>query len=122
MANPKLTAACAIAIVLVLRRRRRRRRNRRVWTRQWILNRGAHGAFHQLMNEIRALDTNSYRYFVRMDAATFEDLLQVIAPRITYQDTNMRQAVSPGERLAVTLRFLATGKCNGTNICILKNE
>ena len=58
------------------------------------------------MDEIRLLDTSSYRNFVRMDVA---DLLRVIAPRITYQDTVMRQAISPGERLAVTLRFLATG-------------
>ena len=61
------------------------------------------------MDEIRLLETSSYRNFVRMDVATFEDLLRVIAPRITYQDTVMRQAISPGERLAVTLRFLATG-------------
>ena len=29
---------------------------------------------------------------------------------ITKQDTNLREAVSAGERLAVTLRFLASGK------------
>ena len=57
----------------------------------------------------RLLDTSSYKNFVRMGTVTFEDLLSVIAPRITYQDTVMRQAISPGERLAVTLRFLATG-------------
>ena len=54
-------------------------------------------------------DTSSYRNFVRMDAATFEELLTSIAPRITYQDTVLRQAFCPAERLAVTLRFLATG-------------
>ena len=54
-------------------------------------------------------DTSSYRNFVRMDAGTFEELLTSIAPRITYQDTVLRKAISPAERLAVTLRFLATG-------------
>ena len=34
------------------------------------------------------------------------------APSITYQYTNMQEAISPGERLALTLRFLATG-----NVC-----
>ena len=38
--------------------------------------------------------------------------LSSIPPRITYQDTVMKQAISPAERLAVTLRFLATGKCD----------
>ena len=64
------------------------------------------------MREIRLLDTSSYKHFMRMDASTFEELLSSIAPRITYQDTVMRQAISPAERLAVTLRFLATGKCD----------
>ena len=46
---------------------------------------------------------------VRMDAVTFEELLTSVAPRITYRDTLMRQAMPPGERLDITLRFLATG-------------
>ena len=109
----RVTAAAASVLVIahVLRRRNRRkkRRNRRVWTRQWILNREYQGAFHQLMQEIRLCDTSSYRNFVRMDAATFEELLAHVAPRITYQDTRMRPAIPPAERLAITLRFLATG-------------
>ena len=55
-------------------------------------------------------DVSSYRNFVRMDAASFEELLQMVAPLITYQDTTMREAIPPAERLAVTLRFLATGE------------
>ena len=45
-----------------------------------------------------------------MDAATFEELLRMVAPLITYQDTTMREAILPAERLAVTQRFLATGE------------
>lgn len=55
------------------------------------------------------MDTSSYRNFVRMDSSTFEELLSKVAPKITYQNTVMREAISAGERLAVTLRFLATG-------------
>ena len=62
------------------------------------------------MQELRLSDASSYRNFLRMDAATFDELLQMVGPLITYQDTNMRQSISPGERLALTLRFLATGK------------
>ena len=58
------------------------------------------------MKELRVCDVSSYRNFVCMDAGTFEELLRVVAPSINYQDTNMRQAISPAERLAVTLRFL----------------
>ena len=53
---------------------------------------------------------SSYRNFVRMNAATFETLLNMVAPLIFPKDTNMRGAIPPGERLALTLRFLATGE------------
>ena len=105
-------AACVMLLAVILKRRRQRRlqrRNRRVWVKQWILNREAQGAFHQLMQELRVLDTSSYRNFVRMDVTTFEELLKMVGPRIAHQDTVMRKAISAGERLAVTLRFLASG-------------
>lgn len=105
-----LFGSSCVLLAVTLRRRRRRRRNRVVWTKKWIQNRKSQGAFHQLLKELQQLDTSSYKNFVRMDAATFEELLLLIAPKITKKDTVMREAISPGERLAVTLRFLATGK------------
>ena len=39
-----VTAACALFICVVLQRRRR---IRRIWTREWTLNRATQGAFHQ---------------------------------------------------------------------------
>ena len=62
------------------------------------------------MRELRAIDVSSYQNFVRMNAATFETLLNMVAPLIFRKDTNMREAIPPGERLALTLRFLATGE------------
>lgn len=47
--------------------------------------------------------------FLSMSASDFEVLLTKIAPRITKENTNMRKAVRPADRLAVTLRYLATG-------------
>ena len=108
--SAKKKLACAVVIAVLLRQRRRRRRNRKQWTRKWIQNRESQGAFHQLLQELRVLDVSSYMNFVRMDAATFEELLQMVAPLITYQDTTMREAIPSAERLAVTLRFLATGE------------
>ena len=63
-----------------------------------------------ILKEISFIDTLSYRNFVRIDATTFEELLTMISPRIHRQDTVMRKAICPGERLAITLRFLAPGK------------
>ena len=44
-----------------------------------------------------------------MNAIDFEYLLSTIGPRIAKRDTNMRRCIPVQERLAVALRFLATG-------------
>ena len=100
-------AACIIAILMA--KRRRKRRNRRVWTRKWILNRNSYGAYHQLLKELQMGDELSYKHFLRMDTESFLAILAIVAPKITYRDTHLRKAIPTGERLALTLRFLATG-------------
>jgi hypothetical protein len=50
-----------------------------------------------------------FRNFTKMKTSDFELLLQLIGPSIKKQDTNMREAIPISTRLAVTLRFLATG-------------
>lgn len=48
-------------------------------------------------------------YFVHMSSSDFEYLLQKISPIIQKQDTQWRDSIPANIRLAVTLRFLATG-------------
>ena len=62
------------------------------------------------MHELELGDSASYRNFFIMDVYTFKDLLRLVAPFIMYQNTNMRKAIPAAERLAITLRFLATGE------------
>ena len=109
MVSKRVLAACSIVIALTLAKRRRRMRNRKIWVHDWIRSRPAQGAYHQLVRELKMGDECSYRNFLRMDPATFELLLSEVGPLITYQDTKMCKAITPGERLALTLRFLATG-------------
>ena len=40
----------------------------------------------------------------------FESLLSMVAPIITKENTNFRKYISPEERLAVALRFLASAE------------
>ena len=47
---------------------------------------------------------------MRMDKHLFTSLLQPIYNTILKKDTILRQAIPPAERLAVTLRYLATGE------------
>ena len=45
-----------------------------------------------------------------MDVNSFRRLVEVISPRIVKRNTRMRSPISTSERLALTLRFLATGE------------
>jgi len=52
--------------------------------------------------------TFAFRY-LRMSPERFDHLLSLVGPLIKKQDTKFREAITPGERLALTLRFLASG-------------
>lgn len=90
-------------------RERQQRRQRRWWTRGWIARRPTLGLYDTLMQELEIEDAETFAYFMRMDVDTFNDLLQRVQGRIMRRNTAMRDAVSPGVKLAVTLRYLATG-------------
>jgi hypothetical protein len=45
-----------------------------------------------------------------MDPESFDLLLQKLGPIIAKEDTKLRLSIPAEERLAVTLRYLATGK------------
>ncbi len=53
--------------------------------------------------------TAEFFNFMRMDVDLFNEILHDIEPIIFRRDTNMRKCISAGERLAVTLRYLASG-------------
>lgn len=90
--------------------RRRERSVRSVWTRPWLLRRDELGAYDTLLSELRDEDEGSFLNFLRVTPGLFEELVTKVSPYIKRQDTTFRKAISPGMRLAITLRYLATGK------------
>ena len=46
-----------------------------------------------------------------MNGGTYEDLFNLVHPKIQNQDTQMFHAISPNQRLSIILHFLAIGKC-----------
>lgn len=78
--------------------------------RPWIGRRNQYGAYHSLIQELSAEDPNGLKNFLRMDMASFNELLEMVTPLIKRRDTLMRNSISPAERLALTLRFSATGE------------
>ena len=50
-----------------------------------------------------------YNGFFRKSPDRFEHLLRLVGPKIAKQETQFRKSLTAAERLAITLRFLATG-------------
>ncbi|XP_029969512.1 protein ANTAGONIST OF LIKE HETEROCHROMATIN PROTEIN 1 isoform X2 [Salarias fasciatus] len=55
-------------------------------------------------------DRAGFRSLLQMNAEELEFILNKVAPLITKMHTKMRRAITAKERLALTLRFLATGE------------
>lgn len=60
------------------------------------------------MSELLLNNGSSFQNFVRLTKSDFE-LLRLVAPKISKKDTNYLAAISPSIKLAVTLKYLATG-------------
>lgn len=92
--------------------KKKKRTARSVWVREWLERRPTDGAYAKLLQELRLGDKGEkllYHRFLRMSYASFEYLLNLVSPLIQKNDTLFRDAISAGERLALTLHYLATG-------------
>ncbi|KAF9406808.1 hypothetical protein HW555_012947, partial [Spodoptera exigua] len=66
------------------------------------------GQFHTLYMQLRLNPDKSFEYY-RMSIQSFDVLLNLTKDYITKQNTKLRTAIPPEERLTVTLRYLSTG-------------
>lgn len=89
-------------------------RKRLKWTRELFLSREDSGFFKELNCMLRNNDPELFKNFVRMDASDFDLLVDLVGPSIKKKDKRFRKAISAAERMAVTLRFLATGDSYGS--------
>ena len=62
----------------------------------------------RLIQEMQLNDHESFFQYFRMTPGRLEELLCLVGPYLA-KDSTTREPISPAERLAVTLRFLATG-------------
>jgi hypothetical protein len=88
---------------------RRAKRRRSLWTREWLVRRPAFGAYKHLMQELQREDRAGFKNYLRMSPELFDEIVERLTPHIEKKDTAMRKAISPAERLAITLRYMATG-------------
>ena len=78
-----------------------------------MTDRGGRG-YCNLVKELQERDSSSFSNFLRLPKELFEDPTSRTYQLLQRRDTNLRTAISIEERLALTLRFLATGI--GTNV------
>ena len=112
--SKKRRAAAIAAYIIMQRKSRRPKRKHSCWVREWILKREEYGAYHALKNELKISDPCQLRNFLRMSAIDFDNLTNRLGHKLFRRDTSMRAAISVKEKLAVTLRYLASGKQNMT--------
>ena len=63
----------------------------------------------RLMQMLELDDPMAYQNFIRMPPELFQELEQRLGPENQRERTWMREPLSPGLKLAVTLRHLASG-------------
>ena len=90
----------------------RPRRRHNMWVRPWLLQREewGGGGYHNIISELYATDIPGFTNFMRMTPEFFEMIKIRLEPRLARQATNYRAPVSVGEKLALTIRYLATGE------------
>lgn len=83
--------------------KKKKQRPRRFWVRDIFKNRRRQGAYQNLLNEMRLLDQPKYFNYLRMTSDKFNILLGIVGPKLTKLYC-VREPISAGERLALTLR------------------
>jgi hypothetical protein len=101
-----------LVMLLILYRRRKKKRmmkyRKRFWVRKVFCEREIKGEYHCLIKELMLVDHELFFKMFRMMPNKFEELLTLVAPKITKANTRPG-VISPAERLCVTLRYLASG-------------
>ena len=90
-------ASClAIALAVCLKKKEKKKRR---WLKEWLKKRNEYTR-ENLSKDLRLSKPSDFQNFLRLDAASFDDLLKMITPRIEKRNTTMRDAVPPSQRLS----------------------
>ena len=88
--------------------RQRPRRRHNMWVRPWLLQREERGVYHNIMADLYATNIQGFTNYMWMTPEFFEMIKTRLEPHLARQVTNYRAPISVGEKLALTIRYLAT--------------
>ena len=77
--------------------------NREIWVHPLNLDCEKKGKFYTLYPDLRNFNKEFFAMY-RMNPAKFDELLKLLEPRLRRTNTNMRKAISPEQKLVITLR------------------
>ena len=117
--NPKLFAALyaylnslemlGFGLALQQQEEEYERKARRTWVWPYLQRRMEHGHYDNLMRELADECPEIFKNYTRMSKTLFNEIVEAITPKIERKTTWWRQPIPPGLRVAITLRYLATG-------------
>lgn len=87
----RISNTLLLSLLLLTRTKEKKYRPKRFWIRDIFKNRKQQGAYHNLFNEMKLTDTQKYFNYLRMSSESFNYFC-------------VRETISSGERLALTLR------------------
>lgn len=96
------------AFLLEEQRQHQQQRRRTMWVKPWLLRRVTLGHYDTLMQELMRESRGDFKSYLRMEPEMFREMLDRVSPRIEKSQQG-RPPLSPGLKLAITLRFLSTG-------------
>ena len=111
-----ITSASFIVMRSLLKKKSRRKR--RWWMTSVFRSRDRYSG-SDLLCDLR-VENLHFRTFCRMSYSDFDALINLVGPRISKKDTSFRKAIPVAERLAVTLRFLASGDSLASLSCLFR--
>ena len=91
----------------------RHRHPRQCWVRNCILERPLFGQYDVLMDQLLNSDAN----LVRLSPDLFTEMVERVGPVIQEEKTRFCKPHPPGLKIAITLRYLATGDSYMTLMC-----
>ena len=97
-----------LILLILWRRKEARKLRKRKWVRIIFEERNTKGEYKLLIKELQLHDHEYFFKYFRMSPTRYEELLRLVAAHIT-KSSIRREAIGPGERLAVTLRYIFAG-------------
>ena len=109
MTEDSTLAVVGLGVMALSRVLCKRKKKQTSWTKNWLLNREQFSHM-SLLRELQENNPDDFRNYLRMTDPCFNHLLALVYPYIRKQDTCMRVAITPEQKLIATLRYLATGR------------